>query len=321
MQSPNSDSGQGSPASSSPNSPITNITANQSDMKFQKNDTNMKNRYQDDENYPKDVKQKFNVLLNKENNGLQLQPSQNSNNNGAQPIPTAISRSNLDQILYPKTTDRDLIETSAKFSIERLKQLADQRLSPSNIENNSLTNNKIFSIDHSLKYSNNNNNINSVPSNNNNNNASTIITSTSPTATILSNSDNPIQTHHHIHNHQHAFSNHQHLNILNQNSFNNLKYGINNTNINSNNNNNNNNESSDLDIERIKFARNLTNGKELSDFGFRIQLGGLTTNYAHSETSEELNVDGNEDSSQDGNSVSLKFGVTKKKIKPTEIIF
>lgn len=68
-----------------------------------------------------------------------------------------------------------------------------------------------------------------------------------------------------------------------------------------------NNSQSDLDIERIKLARTLSNGKELSDFGFRIQLGGLSTNYAHSDThsdSEELNVDGNEDSSQDGNSVS-----------------
>ncbi len=285
MQSPNSDSGQGSPASSSPSSPTSNIIGSQLELKT---------RYQDDEIYAKDIKQKFSVHLNKENNGLQ--PSQN---NGAQSNPTAISRNNLDQILYPKTTDRDLLETSAKFSIERLKQLADQRLSPSNIENNSLTNNKIFSIDHSLKYSNNNNNINSVPSINNIN-TSTIITTTSPTTTILNNGDNPIQTHQHIHSHQHAFSNHQHLNILNQNSFSSLKYGINNNS----NNNNNNNDSSDLDIERIKFARSLTNGKELSDFGFRIQLGGLTTNYAHSETSEELNVDGNEDSSQDGHSVS-----------------
>lgn len=71
--------------------------------------------------------------------------------------------------------------------------------------------------------------------------------------------------------------------------------------------NNNNSNPNDLDIERIKLARTLSNGKELSDFGFRIQLGGLSTTYAHSDThsdSEELNVDGNEDSSQDGNSVS-----------------
>lgn len=73
------------------------------------------------------------------------------------------------------------------------------------------------------------------------------------------------------------------------------------------NNNNSSSSPSDLDIERIKLARTLSNGKELSDFGFRIQLGGLSTSYAHSDThsdSEELNVDGNEDSSQDGNSVS-----------------
>lgn len=53
------------------------------------------------------------------------------------------------------------------------------------------------------------------------------------------------------------------------------------------------------DLERFK--RTMVNGKELSDFGFRIQLGGLNTNYARSETSEELNVDGNDDvSSQEG---------------------
>ncbi|KAL9694874.1 hypothetical protein quinque_014159 [Culex quinquefasciatus] len=67
---------------------------------------------------------------------------------------------------------------------------------------------------------------------------------------------------------------------------------------------------SDLDIERFKIARSMSgngiNGvsaaKELSDFGFRIQLGGLSANYARSDTSEELIVDGNEDSSQDATS-------------------
>lgn len=61
-----------------------------------------------------------------------------------------------------------------------------------------------------------------------------------------------------------------------------------------------------MDIERFRLARAaISNGKDLSDFGFRIQLGGLQTNYARSDTSEELNVDGDGDSSQDGNSVSI----------------
>lgn len=64
----------------------------------------------------------------------------------------------------------------------------------------------------------------------------------------------------------------------------------------------------DLDLDRLKLARTLTNGKELSDFGFRIQLGGLAANYARSDTSEELVVDGNDDScSQDTATVSLDY--------------
>lgn len=63
----------------------------------------------------------------------------------------------------------------------------------------------------------------------------------------------------------------------------------------------------DMDIERLKLARSMTNGKELSDFGFRIQLGGFQSNYAHSDTSEELVVDENNDMSsqeQDPTTVS-----------------
>lgn len=59
---------------------------------------------------------------------------------------------------------------------------------------------------------------------------------------------------------------------------------------------------SQLDIERIKLARTISHGKELSNFGFRIQLGGLhtTSGYAGSDTSEELVVDGNDETlSQD----------------------
>lgn len=284
MQSPNlSDSGRPeSPAmSSNPGSPLNNNnnsnTPNQ-EMKYPHSPPNGKiARYDDD--LVKDIKPKFSVLstINKENSST-----------------TTANRNSLDQILYPKPSDRDVVEPSAKFSIERLKQLADQRLSPSNIENSSLTNNKIYSIDHSAKYQNNSNLI-----------ATTAITTMSLNAELLQSQ---------INNHHSAFTNHHphHLNILSHsNHLNNLKYGLMPTvggsvglTMQSA---NNNNSQSELDIERIKLARTLSNGKELSDFGFRIQLGGLTTNYAHSDThsdSEELNVDGNEDSSQDGNSVS-----------------
>jgi hypothetical protein len=283
MQSPNlSDSGRAeSPASSNSESHLNNNnnsnTPNQ-EVKYQKLDSNSPTngkmiRFESGDESVKDIKPKFSVLsaVNKENSST---PTSNR----------------LDQILYPKPNDREVIEPSAKFSIERLKQLADQRLSPSNIENSSLTNNKIYSIDHSAKYQNNSNFI-----------ATTAVT----TAEIL---QSQINTHHSAS----AFVNHHphHLNILSHsNHLNNLKYGLmpsvgGNVGVAMHNSNSN---SSDLDIERIKLARTLSNGKELSDFGFRIQLGGLSANYAHSDThsdSEELNVDGNEDSSQDGNSVS-----------------
>lgn len=280
MQSPSlSDSGRpDSPTNSSnPGSPLNNNnnsnTPNQ-EMKFSPNGKIV--RYESTDDSPKDIKPKFSVLsaINKENSSS-----------------ATANRNNLDQILYPKPNDRDTIEPSAKFSIERLKQLADQRLSPSNIENSSLSNNKIYSIDHSAKYQNNSNSV-----------TTTAITTMSLNAELLQSQIN----------HHSAFTNHHphHLNILNHsNHLNNLKYGLmptvgGNVGLAMQNSNNSSNE---LDIERIKLARTLSNGKELSDFGFRIQLGGLSTNYAHSDThsdSEELNVDGNEDSSQDGNSVS-----------------
>lgn len=260
-------------------------------MKHQKSDSVSPSngkmiRFESSDEQARDVKPKFSVLstINKEN----------------ATTPTS-NRNTLDQILYPKPSDRDQIEHSAKFSIERLKQLADQRLSPSNIENSSLTNNKIYSIDHSAKYQNNSN----------------LIATTGVTAMTLNTELLQSQ----INNHHSAFANHHphHLNILqsHSNHLNNLKFGLMPTvggNVGglSMQNNNSSSSPSDLDIERIKLARTLSNGKELSDFGFRIQLGGLSTNYSHSEThsdSEELNVDGNEDSSQDGNSVSclIKF--------------
>lgn len=276
MHSPNlSDSGRPeSPASSSSNPGSPSI--NNNSLKTPNQEIKHQKCGSPSDSF-KDVKTKFSVLssINKENS-------------------TTSNRNSLDQILYPKLSDRDVSEPSAKFSIERLKQLADQRLSPSNIENNSLTTNKIFSIDHSAKYQNNSN-----PS------ETSVITAMTLSSELLQS---------HINNHHSAFTSHhpqQHLNILSHsNHLNSLKYGVMPTvggNVRLAMQNSINNNPSELDIERFKLARTLNNGKELSDFGFRIQLGGLTTNYANSDyhsDSEELNVDGNEDSSQDGNSVS-----------------
>lgn len=47
----------------------------------------------------------------------------------------------------------------------------------------------------------------------------------------------------------------------------------------------------DMDIERLKLARHVANGKEFTDFGFRIQLSEFHSDYAQSDTSEELVVD------------------------------
>lgn len=48
----------------------------------------------------------------------------------------------------------------------------------------------------------------------------------------------------------------------------------------------------DMDIKRLELARCMTNGKEFTDFGFRIQLGESNSDgYPQSDTSEELVVD------------------------------
>lgn len=301
MESPNlSDSGRPeSPATSSnPGSPLNNNnnsnTPNQ-ESKYQKSEHSLSptsfkisrnlEASSGAEEVFKDVKPKFSVLssVNKDISTTQL---------------ITHHRNSLDQILYPKPGDRDALEPNAKFSIERLKQLADQRLSPSNIENNALSNNKIYSIDHtSGKFQNSSSLI-----------AATVASSLPLTTELLGSHQQQQQSaFNQLNQHQH------HMNILTHG--NHFKYGLMPSVVggfatlqNSTNNSNNSSTSpSALDFERIKLARTLSNGKELSDFGFRIQLGGLSTNYSTSEThsdSEELNVDGNEDSSQDGNSVS-----------------
>ena len=245
MQSPSSLSDSGRPESpvSNPDSPSNNNNSNTPNKEI---------KFSED---AKDIKQKFSSVLSAIN--------KESRNN------------NLDQILYPKSNERDLNEPSAKFSIERLKQLADQRLSPSNIENSGLNNNLKFQA-----------------------NGSPLVVTSLPINMEIS---HPIFSTHHQPPPPH------HLHILSHNSH--LKYaGLLPTVMSSIPNNNNNINTSELDIERIKLARTLSNGKELSDFGFRIQLGGLSAHFSENSElqsdSEELNVDGNEESSQDENSVS-----------------
>lgn len=160
-------------------------------------------------------------------------------------------------LIYPK--DAGDLETGAKFSIERLKQLTGQninRLSPSTEDSNQSLN----------KYSHETNKFNNL----------------SP------NGGKGVDMDANLH---HGPS----LNIVNSSvmaaaaaAAAAAKYhGLNPNDL--------------TDMDRFKLARTMANGKDLSDFGFRIQLGGLNTNYARSETSEELNVDGNDDaSSQEG---------------------
>lgn len=206
---------------------------------------------------------------------------------------------NGDHIIYAKS-DRDLLEPSAKFSIERLKQLADHnintRLSPSELDKSPSGK---YSIDHSVKYT--------IPNDTGIQQSHPQHFSPAhpvpmlPTPSILSN----LQT-----LGQHAVlgstgqlappTHHSHLTTQphpqQQHPFT-IKYPPGSV------------SPPDLEIERFKIARTISNGKELSDFGFRIQLGGLSTNYARSDTSEELIVDGNEDSSQDAASVSISYRV------------
>lgn len=72
------------------------------------------------------------------------------------------------------------------------------------------------------------------------------------------------------------------------------------------------NNNADVDVERFKLARNITNGRDLSDFGFRIQLSGLNTNYAHSDTSEELVVDENNESTQETTATTVRRNIFLK---------
>lgn len=73
------------------------------------------------------------------------------------------------------------------------------------------------------------------------------------------------------------------------------------------------NNPSDMDIERLKLARSMTNGKEFTDFGFRIQLGEFHSDYAHSDTSEELVVDERSESLPTGDSTTVCCTVFIKK--------
>lgn len=209
---------------------------------------------------------KFTIISpsNKENTNIRAIP----------PSALAVIADHPHHILYP---DSHSHEPSAKFSIERLKQLADHnitRLSPSDDSKYSIDHTKdlpppppssqLSQTQQQQQHQQPPSSILQSPSIN----ASTII---SPVTTVLT----PTMGNALVPPHQFG-----------------LKYLAGHPDI--------------MDIERFRLARAaISNGKDLSDFGFRIQLSGLQTNYARSDTSEELNVDGDGDSSQDGNSVSF----------------
>lgn len=310
MQSPKSDSGQAeSPSHSQPNSPPP--TAEQNQMSHEKlSATVLKSVHmqtsvasQLDHQHPVArsppspksdgllIRFQENQMLDGKTN-LELRgkfPSFSKENIALRPV-------NGDHIIYSKS-DRDLLEPSAKFSIERLKQLADHninaRLSPSELDK---APSGKYSIDHSVKYA--------IPNDTGLQQSHPQHFSPAhpvpmlPTPSVLSNlqtlgqhaalSTNgqlPPSLHPHLTPQSHPQQQHPFA----------LKYPPGSV------------SPPDLEIERFKIARSISNCKELSDFGFRIQLGGLSTNYARSDTSEELIVDGNEDSSQDAASVSIIY--------------
>ncbi|XP_053698413.1 homeobox protein slou [Sabethes cyaneus] len=201
--------------------------------------------------------------------------------------------SNSDHIVYTKS-DRDLLEPSAKFSIERLKQLADHnihnRLSPSDLDK--VPSGK-YSIDHSAKYV-----VPKEPGMQSIQNQSfpSVLSVPVISAPSVLTSLQTVGQHAAFESSRQQQSSSQHPEHIKQDSHPPqqhsfaIKYPPRSV------------SPADLDIERFKIARSITNGKELSDFGFRIQLGGLSSNYARSDTSEELIVDGNEDSSHDATS-------------------
>uniref|UniRef100_A0A336KSY1 CSON014504 protein n=1 Tax=Culicoides sonorensis TaxID=179676 RepID=A0A336KSY1_CULSO len=198
---------------------------------------------------------------NKENTNIRVLP----------PSSLTVIGDSHHHILYPDPHHHHHAnEPSAKFSIERLKQLADH-----NITRVSPTDDNKYSIDHTKDLqgppsttTTTSHSQQQPPSQILQTQAITASTIISPVSTILTPSlGNALVP-------PHQFG---------------LKYLAGHPDI--------------MDIERFRLARAaMSNGKDLTDFGFRIQLGGLPANYARSDTSEELNVDGDGDSSQDGNS-------------------
>lgn len=300
MQSPQSDSGQAeSPSHSQPNSPLSPAESNQMNHDKLHNtvlkSVSMPMSVGSQSEYPSD---RSPPMLPK-TDGLLIRFQEHQMPEGKQNLELrakfpAFSKENIvlrpvngDHIIYAKS-DRDLLEPSAKFSIERLKQLAEHnvnsRLSPSDLDK---TPSGKFSIDHSVKYSIPNDTGLSQPQHFPPSHPVPLM----PTVPSGLSSMQSLGQHatlsaaagqHHPQLPQHTHPQLQHPFAV--------KYPPENA------------SSPDLEIERFKIARSISNGKELSDFGFRIQLGGLSANYAHSDTSEELIVDGNEDVSQDATS-------------------
>lgn len=294
MQSPDSDSGPSSP----PSPPLNK------DQKFPQQLASTPDRLTDSSDKDSDLpvgakpilsnhqitstQQKFVISpgSNKENTirALQLPPS----------LP--ILPDPHHHIIYPRPSD--LIESSAKFSIERLKQLADHNITRLSPAREGSTDGK-YSIDHTINSAKSSRHPaddsehpqrlspqGSLPmmSNGTDNRGQAII---SPVSTVVLSPTVNVASGTLSANVPMPFG----IKYLAANHLQQTHHSV----------------PTDFDVEqRLKFARAaaiVNNGKELSEFGFRIQLSSLQSNYARSDTSEELNVDGNDDSSQDGNSV------------------
>lgn len=289
MQSPVSDI---PPASASPRSSTPNSPNNN-------NNQTTKNGHTNDTQFPKfepirlerPQATKFDCILLPHFHGTSTDDSERKHNNRP--------------LIYPKDMD---LENGAKFSIERLKQLTNHnslnRLSPSEDSNHSTVgggggggnkySQETLSGAVACKSSSNNHHLSPKK----------CVDTVDTTNAIVSNphQNNPLSFHHPFPI-KYPMSTTPTI----------LPHGV--TDV--------------MDIERFKLARSMTNGRDLTDFGFRIQLGAFQTNYAHSDTSEELVVDENNELSSSATPLSdnptvsfiLHFTCTRENLLNFQIQF
>lgn len=277
MQSPISDTPQpASPCSSNPGSPKINNNTINSDNKYLK--------YESHPRLERPMPTKY--------DGILLARFQDHHAHEDMVLATSVIDIKNRPIIYTKDSAVDL-ENQAKFSIERLKQLTDHsinRLSPSEDSSN---NSMKFSLEQKYGH----------------------LSPTTTTATVTATGVLPLKG---CGGTAEGDTNTLHHSQLSSHHLFPLKYPTNNASSLHNQqlqqqqqqqqqSQLSQQQQHQLDIERIKLARTITNGKELSDFGFRIQLGGLHTNYARSDTSEELVVDGNDETSSQGGAPTVCF--------------